>query len=93
MNFWLTLGLAGQALFGARFLVQWICSERKQESYIPTVFWYLSLLGGIILLIYAVYRQDPVFIIGQSTGVVVYIRNLCLIHQKQREDEVLCPAK
>jgi lipid-A-disaccharide synthase-like uncharacterized protein len=93
MNFWVALGLAGQALFSARFLAQWICSERRQESYIPVIFWYLSLGGGIILLIYAVYRQDPVFIIGQSTGVVVYVRNLCLIHQKQREAGAWCAGQ
>lgn len=81
---WLIVGMAGQALFGLRFLVQWICSEIRQESHIPVVFWYLSIFGGAILLVYAVYRRDPVFILGQSTGLLVYIRNLRLIYKKEK---------
>jgi lipid-A-disaccharide synthase-like uncharacterized protein len=84
MNGWLIIGLAGQIVFGLRFLVQWICSERRKESYIPVVFWYLSLGGGAILLAYAIHRQDPVFILGQSMGVIVYVRNLILISQKKK---------
>ena len=83
MNFWLAIGFAGQLLFALRFIVQWICSERRKESYIPVGFWYFSLLGGIILLIYAIHIKDPVFILGQSTGVLVYLRNLTLIHRKK----------
>lgn len=83
MNFWLILGFSGQLLFALRFLVQWVCSERRQESYIPVVFWYFSLGGGVILLLYAIHIKDPVFILGQSTGVVVYLRNLSLIHRKK----------
>ena len=83
MNVWVIVGFVGQLLFGARFLIQWICSEKKKESYIPVVFWYLSLSGGSILLIYAIYRKDPVFILGQSVGVVVYLRNLMLIYKKR----------
>lgn len=83
-NPWVIFGLAGQLLFGARFLVQWICSERRQESYIPIPFWYLSIVGSVILLIYAsVFRRDPVFTIGQSTGLFIYIRNLMLIYRKK----------
>ena len=81
---WLVIGFAGQLLFGLRFLVQWVCSEIKKESHIPIVFWYFSILGGIILLTYAVYRKDPVFILGQSTGIIVYARNLRLIYKRNR---------
>ena len=78
---WLSLGLLGQALFSLRFLVQWWRSEREQRSVIPTAFWYLSLGGGLLLLCYAIHRRDPVFTLGQATGVVVYLRNLQLIHR------------
>jgi len=83
MNGWLILGFTGQLLFGLRFLVQWLCSERKKESYIPIIFWYFSIGGGIILLTYAIYRKDPVFIVGQSMGLIVYVRNLVLIYRKK----------
>lgn len=83
---WLVLGLAGQGIFAARFIVQWIVSERERQSVIPIAFWYLSMLGGVLLFMYAIYKRDPVFIIGQSTGVFVYGRNLWLIH-KRRELE------
>ncbi|MZH47290.1 MAG: lipid A biosynthesis protein, partial [Nitrospinae bacterium] len=81
-NHWLTLGFIGQALFGARFIIQWIVSERKGESTIPMAFWYCSISGAMVLLTYAIYKQDPVFIVGQSLGSVVYIRNLILIDRK-----------
>jgi len=81
---WLILGLAGQAIFGGRFVVQWIASERRRQSHIPIVFWYMSLVGGAVTLAYAIHKKDPVFIIGQGSGVVVYIRNLMLIHRAQR---------
>lgn len=83
INGWVIFGLLGQAAFSARFLVQWIVSEKKRESVIPVAFWYLSLVGGVVLLIYAIYKQDPVFIIGQGSGVVVYLRNLVLIKKKE----------
>ena len=79
----LTIGLAGQALFSARFLVQWIASERRKESVIPISFWFFSIGGGCTLLIYAIYRLDPVFILGQGAGLFVYLRNLYLIRRKQ----------
>jgi len=82
MEFWLIIGLTGQLLFGMRFVIQWICSEKKKESYIPVIFWWFSLAGGAILLVYSIYRQDPVFIIGQSMGLMIYIRNLTLIYKK-----------
>jgi lipid-A-disaccharide synthase-like uncharacterized protein len=77
---WVVIGLTGQLLFTARFLVQWIASERQRKSVIPVAFWYFSLLGGLVLFSYAVYRADPVFILGQSMGVFIYSRNLWLIH-------------
>ncbi|MTH79577.1 lipid-A-disaccharide synthase N-terminal domain-containing protein [Paracoccus aestuariivivens] len=78
-NLWLGIGFLGQMLFSARFLVQWITSERQGRSVIPLAFWWLSLAGGVTLLAYAVARRDPVFIIGQASGLVVYLRNLRLI--------------
>ena len=76
---WLILGLTAQALFAGRFLIQWIVSERRRRSVIPRSFWYLSLAGGVLLLLYAIHRRDPVFILGQATGAIVYVRNLVLI--------------
>src|SRR3954447_11591275 len=81
---WLIIGFAGQALFTARFLVQWIASERKRDSVVPVAFWWLSLLGGLMLLSYASYRQDPVIIVGQAMGLVVYARNLMLVGKAKR---------
>lgn len=72
------LGLAGQSLFFMRFVVQWLASERARASVVPTAFWYFSLGGGALLLAYAIGRRDPVFILGQSTGIVIYLRNLAL---------------
>lgn len=82
---WLGIGLAGQALFSMRFLVQWIASERARRSVVPNAFWYLSLAGGLTLLSYAIYREDPVFIIGQLTGAFIYGRNLYLINSEKLE--------
>jgi lipid-A-disaccharide synthase-like uncharacterized protein len=81
---WLSVGLLGQAFFSMRFLVQWIASERKKESVIPNSFWLFSIGGGLTLLIYAIYRLDPVFILGQGAGLFVYCRNLYLIRRKDR---------
>ncbi len=81
---WLTIGFLGQGLFTARFLIQWIYSERKRKSVIPTAFWYFSLAGSLTLLAYAIHRKDPVFIVGQSTGLIVYIRNLTLISNERK---------
>ncbi len=79
---WIAIGFFGQALFFGRWLVQWIVSERQAESRTPIAFWYLSLVGGLITLAYAIYRRDPVFIAGQSIGALVYVRNLMLIHRQ-----------
>lgn len=78
---WVILGLTAQMSFSARFILQWIASERAGRSFVPVAFWYLSITGGSMLLAYAIYRQDIVFILGQSLGLVVYTRNLILIHR------------
>ena len=82
---WLVLGFAGQALFSARFLVQWVYSERHKQSIIPVAFWYFSLAGGATLFTYALHIGDPVFILGQSLGVLIYSRNLYFIHKERRQ--------
>lgn len=81
--FWLIIGFAGQAFFSARFLVQWLYSEWHKRSLIPTAFWYFSIAGGLVLLVYAVHQRDPVFIAGQLTGVIVYGRNLYFITRER----------
>ena len=83
-HFWLTVGFLGQAFFSMRFLVQWIASEKRRESVIPVSFWFFSIGGGFTLLVYAAYRHDPVFILGQGAGLFVYLRNLYLIRRKER---------
>lgn len=80
---WLGVGFVGQAFFFSRFLVQWLASERAKKSVIPMSFWYLSLGGGVVLLIYAIHLRDPVFILGQSTGAFIYLRNLYLRSKEQ----------
>jgi lipid-A-disaccharide synthase-like uncharacterized protein len=79
--FWFALGMVGQATFFSRFLVQWVASERVGKSYIPRVFWWLSLAGSMLLLAYAIHRKDPVFVLGQAFGWVIYARNLALIRR------------
>ena len=79
LDWWIVLGFAAQALFTMRFLVQWIASERARKSVIPVAFWFFSIGGGLLLLIYALYRRDPVFIAGQALGLIVYVRNLYFI--------------
>jgi len=90
----LILGFSGQAIFGTRFLVQWIYSEKEKKSVIPVSFWYMSLVGSILLLVYACMRRDPVFIIGQSTGFIVYLRNIYFIRRAgvKKADSVELPA-
>ncbi len=83
LDFWLIFGLLGQLCFTMRFVVQWIASEKRKESVIPLSFWVFSLMGSLVLLIYAIYRKDPVFILGQAFGFTVYIRNLQLIFKKR----------
>lgn len=81
---WVSFGLGAQLMFTARFLVQWIASERARSSVVPVAFWYFSLVGGLMLLAYAIYRTDPVFILGQLLGVLIYSRNLWLIHANRK---------
>jgi len=79
---WLIVGLTGQVFFSARFIIQWIYSEINKKSIIPTAFWFFSILGGVTLLLYAIHRKDPVFIIGQSAGLLIYARNLYFINKQ-----------
>ncbi|HVR28609.1 MAG TPA: lipid-A-disaccharide synthase N-terminal domain-containing protein [Thermoanaerobaculia bacterium] len=81
---WLAVGFLGQAVFSARFIVQWIASERRRQSVIPLSFWFLSVGGAMILLTYAIHRRDPVFIAGQAAGILVYLRNLWLILRQRK---------
>lgn len=81
---WVAVGFIGQAVFSARFIVQWIVSERRKQSVIPNSFWALSIAGSLILLSYALYRRDPVFILGQAFGILVYGRNLWMIAQGRK---------
>ena len=81
---WIAIGFLGQGLFFGRWVVQLIASEKKAASEVPVSFWYMSLIGGLITLAYAIYRKDPVFIAGQGIGSVVYVRNLMLIHRSNR---------
>ena len=78
---WFALGLVGQAAFFSRFLVQWIASERARQSTVPKAFWWLSIAGSMLLLAYAIHRRDPVFVLGQAFGWVVYARNLMLLQR------------
>ena len=85
INPWVVIGFVGQGLFTARFLTQWIASERARRSIVPAAFWLFSLGGGVTLLAYALYRQDPVFIVGQAAGLLIYARNLYFILRERRE--------
>ncbi|MBI5360857.1 MAG: lipid-A-disaccharide synthase N-terminal domain-containing protein [Planctomycetes bacterium] len=85
MNPWAIVGFVGQIVFGLRFLVQWIVSEKKKESVIPESFWYLSIVGSMLVLIYAFTQMDPVFIIGYALNSIVYIRNIMLIEKKKKQ--------
>ena len=80
---WLGLGFVAQALFAARFIIQWFKSERARKSVLPVSFWYFSLAGSALLLVYAIHKGDPVFILGQAAGSVIYLRNLHLIRRSR----------
>jgi lipid-A-disaccharide synthase-like uncharacterized protein len=88
VNPWVWLGYAGQALFGARFVVQWVASERVGRSVIPVAFWFFSIGGGALLFVYALYIRDPVFIIGQGLGLFVYLRNLYFVFRERKMQPV-----
>lgn len=83
-SLWIGIGLLGQACFFTRFLIQWLASEREGRSVVPRAFWFFSIAGGAIVLAYAIWRRDPVFILGQSLGLVVYVRNLVLLRREAR---------
>jgi lipid-A-disaccharide synthase-like uncharacterized protein len=89
---WVVLGFTAQAFFTIRFVVQWIASERARQSVIPVAFWFFSIGGGVLLLIYALYRRDPVFIAGQALGLVVYLRNLYFIIVNGRQTSAAGPG-
>ena len=80
---WIAVGFFGQALFSARFFVQWIASERRKRSVVPNLFWFFSIGGGSVLLAYAIHRRDPVFAVGQGAGLMIYLRNIWLIYRHQ----------
>jgi lipid-A-disaccharide synthase-like uncharacterized protein len=83
-KFWLSLGLFAQLMFSARFVVQWVASEKAGRSIIPVSFWFISIAGSSLLLAYSIYRRDPVFILGQATGSFIYLRNLFLIWKEKK---------
>jgi len=87
-HIWLAIGLLGQALFSARFLIQWLASEKVKRSIVPDLFWYFSLGGGIVLFLYAIHRRDPVFMLGQGAGIFIYLRNIYFVfsHRKSFEN-------
>ncbi len=85
-DLWIVLGFVAQAMFTARFLVQWIASERARRSVVPVAFWTFSLAGGALLLVYALHRRDPVFIIGQAAGLLIYTRNIMLIAGERKRN-------
>jgi lipid-A-disaccharide synthase-like uncharacterized protein len=89
---WIIVGFLGQVLFTARFVVQWVASERARRSIVPAAFWFFSVGGGIVLLIYAIYRRDPVFIAGQAGGLIIYARNIMLIMRDPSRAEATPPA-
>lgn len=83
----IVIGFGGQTLFAARFIIQWLSSENAGRSVIPVAFWYFSISGGLVLLTYAIWRQDPVIIAGQSVGVLIYARNLYFINKEKQEKQ------
>lgn len=84
MDWWMILGFFAQAVFSIRFVVQWIASERAGESVVPELFWLISLTGSLLLLLYAIHKKDPVFILGQASGIFIYLRNMHLIIRKKK---------
>jgi lipid-A-disaccharide synthase-like uncharacterized protein len=84
LNWWVLLGFAGQALFSMRFIVQWLASERVGRSVVPVAFWFFSIGGGVLMLLYALYIRDPVFILGQGFGLFVYLRNLHFVFRERK---------
>jgi lipid-A-disaccharide synthase-like uncharacterized protein len=90
---WLAVGLSAQVMFSMRFLLQWVASERARRSIVPEAFWYFSFVGGLMLFAYAIYRMDPVFILGQGGGLLIYARNIHFIWKGKSEDRALAGAE
>jgi lipid-A-disaccharide synthase-like uncharacterized protein len=90
---WLGLGFLAQLLFATRFIVQWIASEKARRSIVPETFWYFSFAGGFLLFCYAIYRLDPVFMLGQGTGLLIYARNIQMIWHSRATDAQTAPAR
>jgi lipid-A-disaccharide synthase-like uncharacterized protein len=88
-NFWIVLGFVAQFMFMMRFVIQWVASERVGRSIVPVAFWFFSVAGGALLLVYAIQRQDPVFIAGQGLGLIIYFRNIWLIFREKRRDPTI----
>lgn len=82
---WVAAGFTGQAFFGARFLVQWLSSERQHKSVVPRAFWYLSIAGGVLVLAYAIHRREIVFILGEVVTLLIFLRNVQLLHRQPRQ--------
>ncbi|MFO7560236.1 MAG: lipid-A-disaccharide synthase N-terminal domain-containing protein [Desulfobacterales bacterium] len=89
LDFWLIIGFTGQFLFSMRFLIQWLKSEKMKKSVIPIEFWYFSVAGGATLLAYAIHRKDPVFIVGNATGLFIYARNLYFIFKEKKKEKTI----
>ncbi|MHB9070714.1 MAG: lipid-A-disaccharide synthase N-terminal domain-containing protein [Sedimentisphaerales bacterium] len=85
---WTVVGLAGQFTFGGRFVIQWLASELKKQSHVPISFWYLSLVGSIIMLIYSIHRQEPIIVLGFVLNILIYVRNLHLIYIHKKTGEI-----
>ena len=81
---WLAVGFGAQLMFSMRFIIQWIASEKARSSIVPETFWYFSFVGGLMLLIYAIHKVDPVFILGQGLGLIIYTRNIYFIWMNKR---------
>ena len=92
MNLMKTIGLMGQVIFGSRFFVQWLASERAKKSVIPIAFWYISFVGGLLTFVYAIYIKEPVFILSQLGGMVIYGRNLMFIYRDRSRSHALMSA-
>ncbi len=89
---WFIVGFTGQMVFGARFILQWIVSEYKKRSHVPVAFWYISILGSVILLTYSIHRRDLIFILGLSLNTLIYVRNLHLIHKHGTKEPAGSPG-
>jgi len=83
---WLAIGFGAQLMFSMRFIIQWVASEKARASIVPETFWYFSFLGGAMLLVYAIHRADPVFILGQGLGLIIYSRNIYFIWMNKRSE-------